>query len=36
LHVYGQQVLSVIACVLLVVAVLYTHFVIAKQKRMVQ
>ena len=36
MHVYGQQVLSVIACVLLVVAVLYTHFVIAKQKRMVQ
>jgi Na+/melibiose symporter-like transporter len=36
MHVYGQQVLSVIACLFLIVAVLYTHFVIAKQKRMVQ
>ena len=36
LHVYGQQVLSVIACVFMVIGVLYTHFVIAKQKRMVQ
>jgi len=33
---YGQQLLSAISCVLLVAAVLFTHFVVAKQKVMVQ
>ena len=36
LPLYGQQLLSAISVILLVVALLFTHFVIAKQKRMVQ
>lgn len=36
IEVYGQQVLSLIACVLFLIALIFTHFVIAKQKRMVQ
>jgi MFS family permease len=36
LHVYGQQVLALISFVLTVIAMLFTHFVIEKQKVMVQ
>ncbi|MBQ8409885.1 MAG: MFS transporter [Clostridia bacterium] len=34
--VYGQQVLSAISCVMLIATVLFTHFVVAKQKVMIQ
>ncbi len=34
--IYGQQVLSVISLVLLIITVLFTHFVVAKQKVMIQ
>ena len=34
--VYGQQILAAISVVLLIVAIIYTHFVIAKQKVMLQ
>ena len=34
--IYGQQILAAISFVLLIVATLYTHFVIAKQKVMLQ
>lgn len=36
IHVYGQQVLSSISFILLVVAILFNHFVIQKQKVMIQ
>jgi Na+/melibiose symporter-like transporter len=36
IHVYGQQVLALISFVLTVIAMLFTHFVIEKQKVMVQ
>ena len=36
IHVYGQQVLALISFVLTIIAVLFTHFVIEKQKRMIQ
>ena len=35
-HLYGQQFLCIITLILLVIALFFTHFVIAKQKRMVQ
>ncbi len=34
--VYGQQILALISFVLLIISILYTHFVIAKQKVMIQ
>ena len=36
LHVYGQQILGAISCVVLIVAVLVVRFVVEKQKRMIQ
>lgn len=36
IHVYGQQVLALISSVLVVIALLFTHFVIGKQKVMRQ
>lgn len=36
MHVYGQQVLALISCALLVLALFFTHFVISRQKAMVQ
>ena len=36
MHVYAQQVLGLIACLIMVGAVFFVHFVIAKQKAMVQ
>ena len=36
MHIYGQQLLAAIALVILLVAILYIHFVIEKQKVMVQ
>ena len=33
---YGQQVLSALSCAILILAVLFNHFVIAKQKIMIQ
>jgi Na+/melibiose symporter-like transporter len=34
--IYGQQILAMISFVLLIISILYTHFVIAKQKVMLQ
>lgn len=34
--IYGQQVLSAISLVLLIITILFTHFVVAKQKVMIQ
>ena len=36
IHVYGQQVLSLISFALLVVAILFTKFVMEKEKSMIQ
>jgi len=36
INIYGQQLLALIALVILIVAILFTHFVIEKQKVMVQ
>lgn len=36
IHVYGQQVLSAISFVLLVITILFTHFVVSRQKVMIQ
>ena len=36
IHIYGQQVLSLISFALMLIAVLFTHFVIRKQKVMIQ
>lgn len=36
IHIYGQQLLALITTVLVIVALLYTHFVIGKQKVMKQ
>ena len=34
--VYGQQVLSVISCVMFIITILFAHFVVGKQKVMIQ
>ena len=36
IHVYGQQVLSLISLIIVIIAIFYTHFVIGKQKVMKQ
>jgi hypothetical protein len=36
IHVYGQQVLSAISFVMFIITILFTHFVVARQKVMLQ
>jgi len=36
IHIYGQQVLATISILFMVAAIVITHFVVSKQKRMVQ
>jgi hypothetical protein len=36
IHMYGQQLLSAISFVMLIITILFTHFVVAKQKVMIQ